>query len=83
MPRIRQNAELYRQEDFIKAVKHAQVDAGFDTSADLADAAGIPRTTLWRRMRNPEDMTLRELKMLIRVLPVPAGALMEFLGIKA
>lgn len=82
MPRIRQNADRYRQEDFIKAMKHAQVDAGFDTTAELADAAGIPRATLWRRWKDPGDLTLRELGMLFRVLPAPVGALMAFLGVK-
>lgn len=83
MPRIRKKAEQYRAADFIKALDHARVDEGFRTVAAVADAAQIPRTTLWRRwQKDPYEMTLRELFQLLQVLPVPVKALLAFLGVK-
>ena len=83
MPRIRQNAERYRVEDFQKAMDHARVDSGFKSISAIAAAADIPDTTLWRRWReNPDLMTLGELRKLLTVLPIPWRAILAFLGIK-
>ena len=80
MPRIHQYADRYRAEDFIKALDHARVDAGLRTVTDAAEASGVPSTTLWRRWKNPDGLTVGELIQLLRVLPVPVEALLTFLG---
>ena len=50
MPRIRQNAEQYQKEDFIRAVQLGQAQTGMMHKADLADAAGMARSTLYERL---------------------------------
>ena len=79
MPRIRQNSEAYARKDFQKAIGRAQVDADLTQKKLLAEAAGIPYATLWRRMENPEDLSLKQMRQLLSVLPIPAEALLAFL----
>lgn len=80
MPRIRQNADVYARKDFQKAIGRAQVDADLTQKKMLAEASGIPYSTLWKRLENPDDMSLAELKKLLAVLPIPADALLAFVG---
>ncbi len=80
MPRIRQNAEAYARKDFQKAIGRAQVDADLTQKKMLAEASGIPYTTLWRRIENPEELSLKQVRQLLTVLPIPAEALLAFLG---
>ncbi|MBR3973254.1 MAG: hypothetical protein IKJ99_04825 [Oscillospiraceae bacterium] len=80
MPRIRQYANRYTQEDFIKAICKAQVDANLMQKKQLAEASGIPYSTLWKRLKKPDDMSLKELKQLLTVIPIPADDLLKFVG---
>lgn len=80
MPRIRQNAALYARSDFKKVIGRAQVDAELTQKKKLAEAAGIPYSTLWKRLENPEELNLLELRLLVRVLPIPAADVLAFLG---
>lgn len=82
MPRIRQNADMYARKDFQKAIGRAQVDADLTQKKKLAEAAGIPYSTLWKRLENPGDMTLEEFTKLLAVIPVPAEALLSYVGYK-
>ena len=80
MPRIRQYAERDSKKDFQKAIGRAQVDAEMTQKKGLAIACGIPYSTLWKRLDNPEDMSLAEFRKLLTVIPIPAEALLTFLG---
>ena len=80
MPRIRQNAERDAKKDFQKAIGKAQVDADLTQKKMLAEASGIPYSTLWKRLNTPDDMSLAELRKLLAVLPIPADALLSFVG---
>lgn len=82
MPRIKQYADDYARKDFQKAIGRAQVDADLTQKKMLAEASGIPYSTLWKRLENPEDMTMREYAKLLSVIPVPAEALLAFVGYK-
>lgn len=82
MPRIKQFADDYARKDFQKAIGRAQVDADLTQKKMLAEASGIPYSTLWKRLENPEDMTMREYAKLLSVIPVPAEALLAFVGYK-
>lgn len=79
MPRIRQYADKYRKEDFVKAVGHRQVELKLSAGA-LADAAGISRATFSRRMRDPDQMTVGELLRLIRTAGLGPEAALGLLG---
>ena len=82
MPRIRQNAEAYARKDFQKAIGKAQVDADLTQKKMLAETSGIPYSTLWKRLDQPEGMTLEEFAKLLAVIPIPAEALLAFVGYK-
>lgn len=80
MPKIRQYAEQYARDDFRKAIQKAQVDADLMGKKPLAEAAGIPYSTLWKRLEEPENMSMGEFQKLLKVLPIPADALLSYLG---
>lgn len=82
MPRIHQNAAVYTRKDFQKAIGRAQVDVDLTQKKMLAEASGIPYSTLWKRLDRPEEMSLSELRKLLAVLPIPAEALLAFVGYK-
>lgn len=83
MPRIRQYAERDAKKDFQKAIGRAQVDAEMTQKKGLAEASGIPYSTLWKRLENPEDLSLAQFKQLLAVIPIPAEALLTFVGYSA
>lgn len=83
MPRIRQNAQLYQENDFRKALSHCMVDAGLDSKKDVAAMAGIPHTTLCKRIREPDTMTVSEMRKIFRVIRPPAEVLLGLLGYPA
>ena len=80
MPRIRQNAQQYLESDFRKALNHCMVDAGLDSKKDVAEMAGIPHTTLCKRIREPDTMTVSEMRRLFLVVRPPADVLLRMLG---
>lgn len=82
MPRIRQYKEEYAKADFIKAIKKTQIDADISNFKQLAEQAGIPYTTLWRRLQDPDTLTVGQLKAIITTIPLPAEAVLYFLGYK-
>lgn len=83
MPRIRQNAQKYAEEDFRKGVRHFMVDAGFESLKEVAAAAGIPHSTLCKRIQQPDTMTAREMRSLFPVVRPPAAVLLALLGYPA
>ena len=80
MSRIRQYADTYAKKDFQKVIGRAQVDAELTQKKMLAEASGIPYATLWQRLENPEDLSLTQLRMLLKVLPIPPEAVLAFVG---
>ena len=80
MPRISQYAEAYARTDFQKAIGRAQVDADLTQKKMLAEVSGIPYSTLWKRLASPEEMSLEQFRKLLKVIPIPAEALLAFVG---
>lgn len=80
MPRIRQNEELYARKDFQKAIEHAKTDAEIRNLKSLAADVGIPYSSFWKLMQEPEKITLGQLRKLLSVIPLPASALLAFVG---
>lgn len=80
MPRIRQYAQRDAQADFRKAIEHARTDADIRNTKKLAEAAGIPYTSLWRLLQEPEKITLGQIRQMLKVIPLPAAALLAFVG---
>ena len=80
MPRIRQYAERDTRTAFQKAIEHARTDAEIRNTKGLAEAVGIPYTSFWRLIQEPEKMTLGQLRKLLKTIPLPAAAIMVFVG---
>ena len=80
MPRIRQYAERDAEKDFLREIWAGQGSADLMNNRSLSDACGIPYQTLLRRIRNPEDFTLGEIRKLFKVLPMRPAVLLAFIG---
>ena len=64
MPRIKQNAAKYAAEDFVKNIRKAGIDKGYDKFCQLAEAAGINEKTFRGKLKNPGAFKLSEILML-------------------
>ena len=80
MPRLRQYADRDARNDFRKAIEHARTDAEIRNTKGLAEAVGIPYTSFWRLIQEPEKMTLGQLRKLLKTIPLPAAAILAFVG---
>jgi predicted transcriptional regulator len=83
MPRIRQNAQIYAEDDFRRALRHSMVDAGMDSQREVADASGIPASTLCKRLNQPGGLTVDEMRQLFAVVRPPVPVLLALLGYPA
>ena len=80
MPKIRQYAERDARTAFQKAIEHARTDAEIRNTKGLAEAVGIPYTSFWRMIQDPEKITLGQIRKMLKVIPLPAAALLAFVG---
>ena len=80
MPRIRQYAQRDARTDFRKAIELARTDAEIRNTKALAEEVGIPYTSFWRLLQEPEKMTLGQLQQLLKTIPLPAAAILAFVG---
>lgn len=67
MPRIKQYADKYRKEDFEGRCRAQMALMGI-ADRELAEIVGMSHTTLWRRIRNPDELRMGELVKLIQAL---------------
>lgn len=80
MSRPRQDPDIARKELFQRAVLHGQVDAGLTQKKALAEASGIPYATLWKRLDDPDNMTVAELRKIIGTIPIDPDAVLTLVG---
>ncbi|MBR2048310.1 MAG: hypothetical protein IJ960_06895 [Oscillospiraceae bacterium] len=80
MPRIRQYAQQYADEDFRKAVFHGLVNQGLRHEKDLADLSGIPTATVNRKMKDPSSFTVSQLRLVITAAGLEPADVLRFLG---
>lgn len=80
MPRINQNKDLYAAEDFRKEIRSRQGYYNLMSQQALADAAGIPRPTLRKRMIEPGGMLIDEFRKLITTLHPDISVVLALLG---
>ena len=81
MSRIKQRYAAYAKESFLREIRKQQGILDMMNRRALSEACGIPYQTLLRRLKNPEDFTLGEIKGLLKVLPISPVTLLEFVGI--
>ena len=80
MPRIRQLDGEYRNRDFEKAFRTAQIQADLLHLKDVSSGCGIPYATLWKRLHEPHTMTVEDLRKILRVLPIKPEDVLALLG---
>lgn len=68
MPRIHQNAEKYAREDFQREIRRQQGYYDLMSQRALADASGIPRSTLWAKLNDPDKLEVAELRKLVKTI---------------
>ena len=83
MPRIHQNQDKYAAEDFRREIRSKQGYFDLMSQQALADAAGIPRPTLRKRLLEPEGMLIEELRKLIATLHPDIATVLPLLGYSA
>lgn len=81
MPRVKQNAQKYIAEDFVKMVRVRMAYCGIPDLLHLAKAAGLSRDVVYRRMRNPDQLTAQELRQLNSAIKLDPTTTMKLIGI--
>lgn len=64
MPRIRQNYTRYAEEDFLKHLRVKMAEMDIPSVIDLSARSGVPYNTLRRRLKDPSELTIAELRKL-------------------
>lgn len=79
MPRIRQKADVYRNEDFRRdvQVRLAYLDLN---QRDLAEYLGVSDATVSLLLRRPEKMPVERLRKIISYLQLEPAAVLKLLG---
>lgn len=68
MPRIRQNIEVYARDDLLRDIREKQGRHDMMNAMALSRASGIPYQVLLRRLQNPDDLTVEELRKLNKAI---------------
>lgn len=80
MPRIYQNAERYAKEDFMREIRVRQGYYDLMSQRALADATGIPRSTLWDKLRDPDKLEVADLRKLVKTIQPDPLILLALVG---
>ena len=80
MPRIAQHAAQYAEKDFLQDIRSKQGFYGLRSDRELAQAAGIPSTTLHPKMQDPNKFSVADLRKIIPVVHPDPGVLLILLG---
>ena len=80
MPRIRQRSAEYAEEDFITNIRCCQGQQNLMSVRSLAEAAGMPHTTLNQKLKDPERFTVADFRNLIPVLHPDPVTVLTLLG---
>lgn len=81
MPTIRQNELMIQDANLRKAIKGA---AGYFclTSTEQAAIAGVTRATWYRRVNEPSNFSIRELRRMIHKYGWDSDTVCRFLGVR-
>ena len=80
MPKIRQNADRYAAEGFREEIRIKQGKNDLMSKSALAEEADLPRTTLTKRLADPDSMTFGEFKKLNLAIHPDIGVVLALLG---
>lgn len=82
MPRIRQKAETYRNEDFRRDVLARLALLGIQQH-DLAEHLGVCDGTISVMLKNPEKIQVERLRKMIAFLGLEPASILRFAGFSA
>lgn len=80
MPRIKQLANQYANEDFIKELRKKMIDYGYSSFAEVARMIQVDPRTLYRRVETPDKFTVSILRSIIALLCPDPGIVLTLLG---
>lgn len=80
MPKLRQYADKYAAEGFRKEMRIRQGEQDLMSKSALAEAADLPRTTVTKRLAEPETMTFGEFRKLNEAVHPDPVAVLPLLG---
>lgn len=80
MPRIRQLANQYANEDFVKEIRKRMIDLNYVSIADVAKTINVDPRTLYRRINDPGKFCVKDLRKLIPLLRLNPDAILALLG---
>lgn len=83
MPRLKREQDRYATEDFRKEVRIRQGERDLMSVTALAEEAGMPRTTLTKRLSDPMSMTFDEFRKLNSATRLDPAAVLPLLGYTA
>lgn len=83
MPRIRQNATKYADEDFRKELRRQQGVYNLMSTRALGKDLGIHHSTLHRKIEEPEKLSVDDLRKLIDGLKLNPAVILGLLGYKS
>ena len=81
MPRIRQLADKYAMVDWGSHLTGRIKLAGV-TQAQLGEAMGVSQQMVSYMLKKPEEMSIRELRGVCKVIKIDPAALLKAVGIK-
>ena len=80
MPKIRQYAEKYAHDDFVKEIGAKSVWAGFQTNEELGNAVGVSATSVGNYKRDPGKIKIKTMQKMISVLRLDPEIVLRYLG---
>lgn len=80
MPRILQNADKYAREDFQREIRSRQGFYDLMSLRALSDASGIPHSTLWAKLKEPDKLEVSDLRKLVKAICPDPLILLALLG---
>jgi hypothetical protein len=83
MPRLKREQDRYATEDFRKEVRIRQGERDLMSVTALAEEAGMPRTTLTKRLSDPMSMTFDEFRKLNSATRLDPAVVLPLLGYTA
>lgn len=83
MPRVVLSRAMQEREDkrkmLLGVLGKYRIIAGFESWKDAAERCGIKPTTLYRRIRSPEEFTIGELRQVIAGLRIPVEEISPYI----
>lgn len=80
MPRIRQYANQYANEDFVKELRKKMIDYNYKSVKEIAQMIRLAPRTLYRKVEDPDLFRVSDLRKIIPVLQPDPGIVLSLLG---